>query len=73
MGKNKRPNDNLPPDNNKRPPLFIHLINLIDKNKNDENKDDEDKSSCDGNFFSSYIVIFLLFLLLSKKIDFLIF
>ena len=48
MGKNKRPNDNPPPDNNKRPPLFIHLINLIDKNKNDENKDDEDKSSCDG-------------------------
>ena len=49
MGKNKRPNDNLPPDNNKRP-LFIHLINLIDKNKNDNNKndDDDEKSSCDG-------------------------
>jgi hypothetical protein len=48
MGKNKRPNDNPSPDNNKRPPLFIHLINLIDKN-NENNKDnDEYKSSCDG-------------------------
>ena len=30
MGKNKRPNDNPDPnDNNKRPPLFIHLINCM--------------------------------------------
>jgi len=48
MGKNKRPNDNPPPDNNKRPPLFIHLINLVDKNKNKDD-DDTDKSSCDGD------------------------
>lgn len=49
MGKNKRPNSTPPENNNppKRPPLFIHLINLVDKNKNDDNRDD-DKSSSDG-------------------------
>ena len=49
MGKNKRPNDSKSPDNNKRPPLLIHLINLIDKNKNDDGKDDDkddDNTSC---------------------------
>jgi hypothetical protein len=55
MGKNKRPNSTPPSDDNppKRPPLFIHLINLVDKNKqnNDDNNDnndnnDNDKSSC---------------------------
>jgi SpoVK/Ycf46/Vps4 family AAA+-type ATPase len=46
MGKNKRPNSTPPSDDNppKRPPLFIHLINLVDKNK--PNNDDNDKSSC---------------------------
>lgn len=52
MGKNKRPN-NIPPEDdnpNKRPPLFIHLINLIDKNKDNNNdNDDDDKSTCDEN------------------------
>jgi hypothetical protein len=57
MGKNKRPNSTPPSDNNppKRPPLFIHLINLVDKNKqnNDDNdnndNNDNDKSSCCGS------------------------
>jgi len=49
MGKNKRPNSTPPNDDNppKRPPLFIHLINLVDKNK--EKNDESDKSSCDGH------------------------
>ena len=50
MGKNKRPNSTPPPEDNnpnKRPQLFIHLINLIDKNKNTDK--DDDKSSCDDN------------------------
>jgi SpoVK/Ycf46/Vps4 family AAA+-type ATPase len=56
MGK-KRPNDDSNPnDNNKRPPLFIHLINLIENNKkNNENNDNDndndnnnDNTSCDG-------------------------
>ena len=49
MGKNKRPNSTPPENDNppKRPPLFIHLINLVDKNKNNKD-DDDDKSSCDG-------------------------
>ena len=52
MGKNnKRPNDDSNPnENNKRPPLFIHLINLIDNNKknNDDPNDNDDNTSCDG-------------------------
>jgi hypothetical protein len=51
MGKNKRPNDDSNPnDNNKRPPLFIHLINLIENNKknNEDDGNDNDNSSCDG-------------------------
>jgi len=47
--KNKRPNDNPEPsDNNKRPPLFIHLINLIDKNKNDDEDCDCDENNQDN-------------------------
>jgi hypothetical protein len=49
MGKNKRPNSNPPSDDNppKRSPLFIHLINLVDKNmQNNDDKNDNDKSSC---------------------------
>lgn len=41
--KNKRPNDDdLNRDNNKKP-LFIHLINFLD-----QNKDNDDNTSCDG-------------------------
>jgi hypothetical protein len=56
MGKNKRPNDDPNPNDNNKRPLFIHLINLIEKNKdnnnnnNDDNNDDNnDNSSCDGH------------------------
>jgi SpoVK/Ycf46/Vps4 family AAA+-type ATPase len=44
MPKNKRPNNDDPNDNNKRPPLFIHLINLA--NNKDNNNDD---CNCDSD------------------------
>ena len=46
MPKNKRPNDDDPNLENNKRPLFIHLINLMDQNKNTNN--DDDRSSCDG-------------------------
>jgi SpoVK/Ycf46/Vps4 family AAA+-type ATPase len=46
MPKNKRPTNDDPIDNTKRPPLFIHLINLTNNKNNNDNNDD---CNCDSD------------------------